>query len=633
MTTQKVSRSLRGHRFRPTCVDFSSDGKVLASGGGFDDEPGEAKLWEVANGREVASFDAGPVGVGAVAFSPDGKTLAIGTSGGLPAKNEGGEIILWDVTAGKVKTRFRKHSWGVCALAFSPDGQALASSSFDERVTLWNASDASELMTLNTPPRGPGTAHDIAFSPDGQLLAVTNAPTYAIGLWDWRVGRLTRTLDSMDRRGLIDMAFAADGKRIAAAGGGGAVYCWDMGTGKLIGELVAHQHWVFALAISPLDGTIASSGWKDGLKLWRLDTPAELPQLARSSYEWDGLHRRLMATDAAGDTLAMVTTDQSIAVVDAKRRCETTRVAAQAESVQAITLSPDGMALAVVHANSEADRDVRVFSASSGEEIKVLAKHGQFADIVFSPDGARIAAADANRVVLWDYGTGADRETTLTAYETANIQCLAFSPDGRQLATASEALEPVSAKTASGVRIWDIDSGKLRFAAVGPRRVNDVAFSADGRQIVAGGVADIEATARGIIVVWDWQTGMRLASFSAHGGQAVTGVAYHPLENTLASCGLDNRMTIWDTESWQQRFEFRFEDGPPEPYWWPKSTTLKLPNNLLFLPAINSFLASSLNGDMEVLTAASPEEVAQNEWKGWFLRGKNLADAGDWEGA
>jgi WD40 repeat protein len=87
------------------------------------------KLWEVATGKERATLRGT---ICCVAFSPDGKTLALAGGAGP------GEIRLWEVATGKARATLRGHAQAVCSVAFSPDGQTLASGSEDNTIKLWN---------------------------------------------------------------------------------------------------------------------------------------------------------------------------------------------------------------------------------------------------------------------------------------------------------------------------------------------------------------------------------------------------------------------------------------------------------------------------------------------------------------
>ena len=98
-----------------------------------------------------------------MAFSPDGKTLAL-------ASHEG-TVQLWDVATGKLRETLKGHSSAVMAVVFSPDGRTLASGSSDQTVRLWNVETRRELMQLDHGgvELGPWV-QSLAFSPDGQQL-------------------------------------------------------------------------------------------------------------------------------------------------------------------------------------------------------------------------------------------------------------------------------------------------------------------------------------------------------------------------------------------------------------------------------------------------------------------------------
>jgi WD40 repeat protein len=249
VVTGKSTVTLQGITGMVWSVAFSPDGKTLAAAVGAtrneragpnEAPPGEIRLWDVATGKNTATFEGYRVLMfGSVAFSPDGKLLA---SGGGPVKQKNGssvtgEIKLWEVATGKNIATLEGHPGRgcfsnmfaiACAVAFSPDGKTLASAG-QNTVELWEVATGKNTATFQW-PEGP-LVWCVAFSPDGKTLAAGTFPEGSeageVRLWDVSTGKNTATF----KEGL-SVAFSPDGKTLAVGEKGGTIRLWEMPTAK-----------------------------------------------------------------------------------------------------------------------------------------------------------------------------------------------------------------------------------------------------------------------------------------------------------------------------------------------------------------------------------------------------------------
>src|SRR6185312_15022421 len=182
---------------RATAAAFSPDGKTLCLAGGADDESGIVKLFDVATGRERLSLDGHAAWVNAIAFAPDGKTLASGAG-----TESAGEVKFWDVATGKPQATFNPEGGYVLSLAFSPDGKTLAVGSgyadnlrLFGRASFWDVASGQELPLVLQGPRGEVTA--IGYVNAGKQLVTSGSRfdeasgrnIWEVKLWDAADGK------------------------------------------------------------------------------------------------------------------------------------------------------------------------------------------------------------------------------------------------------------------------------------------------------------------------------------------------------------------------------------------------------------------------------------------------------------
>jgi WD40 repeat protein/serine/threonine protein kinase len=245
-------------------VVFSPDGKRLAAG-----LNSLAKVWDAQTGQELFSIEDPRLAAGA-AFSPDGKTLALGgkMNAGAPAA-----VTLWDAQTRKellsCKAPGHVH---VSHLVFSPDGKRLfgrGSGTFSDPggVKGWDVRTGEELLFLKA-------AGALALSPDGKRLAGQGLDN-TVKVWDAETGRELLTLKGGHTRAASSIVFSPDGQRLVSAvtGGAGTVKVWNAQTGEELLSLNGQG----PVAFSP-DGRRLFGCAPDGtLKIWDATPLPEKP--------------------------------------------------------------------------------------------------------------------------------------------------------------------------------------------------------------------------------------------------------------------------------------------------------------------------------------------------------------------
>jgi WD40 repeat protein len=472
---------------RDAALAFAPDGKTLAVG-----DAKVIQFLDVATGKVRATWDAHP-GCTCLAYSADGKLLA---SGGVDG-NDKHSLRIWDVESGKELRR--------CALvkdeppisiAFSPDGRSLAAVVEEDQMTVFDVDTGKPARRL--PQYWPSR---LAYSPDGKTLAVAGGAT--IRLWDPGTGKERGLEFEGHEAGVSSLALAADGKLIVS--GGENVRLWDPATGKLVRTIPAAGA---AIALAPDGNTLATAGRDRLVHLWDVGTGKETRQLTGHKHQLKGVafspDGNVLASADAQATVRLwdVAAGKELQVIDMKSLAETLSFA----------FSPDGKALACagawddssflpgnfniqgVEVTTKKGYLVLLWDPATGKEIRRFeGLRDKVRSVAFSPDGKKLAAAARDgQVCLWDAATGnellfimAHPDTTDAAF--AGAPCVAFSPDGKHVASAG------SDRT---VRLWDATTARelMRFQADGA--VLALAFTADGKELVSG---DADTA----VIVWD----------------------------------------------------------------------------------------------------------------------------------
>jgi WD40 repeat protein/tRNA A-37 threonylcarbamoyl transferase component Bud32 len=438
-----------------------------------------------------------------LAATPGGRTVAAWI---LDHETGLAQVTVWDAATGWVPRTFRGSRGGregtfILSLALSPDGQVFATRSrFDREgregsfINLWDAATGEVRQSLKNPEDATANALGLAFSHDGKML-VSGHLNRTIRLWDLVTGQ-ARTIGESDGStyNMKDVAISNDGTRIASVSSDKRVRLWDVQAGRVMhtfprfGEGIA-----MSVAFSP-DGRYLAAGSWNGAALWDLTT-------------WEARELRGQSEAAA----------------------------------RSVAFSPDGSILATSSTNT-----IKLWRVETGEPWATVKGHSNLVfEVAFLERGRTLASASLDETVkLWDLTRVGEEPEILTRNAGRSFGGLAFSTDGRSLASVS----------GDTVRSWDVDTGRehppLEAPAGVPPGIMGIAISPDGRTLAAACHETDQA------ILWDLET-RQIRRRIPH--EAVASVAFSPREAILGtgSLGSADTLRLWDTDTGRPLPTFR----------------------------------------------------------------------------
>jgi WD40 repeat protein len=541
-----------GQRNMVLTAVFRPDGKQVATGHRTDKG---ARLWDVAAGKPAGSSLIQKGGfVAALAYSPDGMKIL---AGGRTVAAQ-----LWDTGTAMPSGPPLVHPDYVQSALFNPKGQSFLTVCRNA-LRLWNAEDSS----LIVPPidhSGP-IAHAV-FSPDGKTVATACAGENGVHLWNAATGKAAGTLP---HPGIVyAVVYSPDGKRILTAGQDRTAQLWAADTGKPVGAAMQHSGFVHAAAFSP-DGklVVTGNGTASGtgeLQFWNVPSG----KLPRSTLKHAGIVRAVVFSPD-GRLILSGSDDQTARVWDVDTRNPVGAPVAHQAAVREVAFGPDSRTFLTRAADGSAhvwevaknpatarrftlagtgsptalspDGTVAAISTSTGKEVLLfdtapgkpdrppLKYTDAIAALAFSPDSRIVAAAsNDNTARLWDVAEGKPIGESIQLDE--RCRKLAFSPDGKILAIGAN-------KT---VRLWDVAAGKFLGAPPRPRGsdFHAIAFSPDSKKVLIGGGTSGPR-------IWSVATGKPVPKVLSHDDYAHA-VAFSPDGKTVLTGSNDETAQMWD---------------------------------------------------------------------------------------
>ena len=407
---------LQAHDGFAASVAWTPDGKRLVSFGKTHPVPGhegpesfaarrvDVKLWDVATRRQLplrldgltdTLFDG--------CLSPDGKRLA-GACGDKTVR-------VWNLETGALIAALEGHTFElVTDVVFSPDGKHLAGACRDKTVRVWNLETGALIAALE------GHTFElvthVVFSPDGKHLAskarsldvrdqLTDIDSAEIRIWDLEARKAIVSINKSAAFG--SPVFSPDGNRLAARAGRQLLKVWDATSGReiLVKDL---KYDVFFVSFSPVGNRVVVTGLNKEGQILDADTGEQV-----TTFFADGL------------------------------------------GIYTPTFSPVGKRLA---ATTGVIKNLIVWNAESGEQVRTFRVPAPVTSVAFSPDGTLLASGDWDGYIrVWD--TIHDAETIPIAGAPPKDYFAGLSPDGRIVVTGL---------SEGAIHLWNAATGEPRAA-------------------------------------------------------------------------------------------------------------------------------------------------------------------------
>jgi WD40 repeat protein len=400
---------------------FSPDGKTLASANGFAESDTDIRLWDVASGKEIGRLKGHGSWVSSLVFWPDGKKLA---------SSSGDQTIrIWDVASQQCLDVLRGHRLEVWRLALLPDHTTLVSGCKDGTVCFWDTSVRHSHEARITLPE-PMTAW--RFAPDSQSV-VTLDPQGRVTRWQGRDFQQAETLFEIDTNRYPEGdLFSSDGRWLAVTTTNNVLQVWDVSRGRPRRELPRQGGKIYAPSFSA-DGNklVTWSGDDKVFREWDLNSNPSQP-----IHSWGAPGKYWAIASSPDQRLWLVADHGANALLEDLEGEGSVRTNLDVHEMSGAAFSPDGKLFAVASYMGYA----RVWETATWREVATLRGYLlSVSSVAFSRDGERLATGGDNKEALKLWDTASWQEVLTLEGQGSLFGSTAISPDGNAIGAMSTA--------------------------------------------------------------------------------------------------------------------------------------------------------------------------------------------------